>query len=64
MPKKPTVCWYTLEGKYMGWTYLEKVTFGEARSWLRSNNFIFIGDNVMLSWTTSTTKLLNLFGRK
>jgi hypothetical protein len=61
-PKKATVKWYTDEGQYKGWNYLSNVTYSQARSWLRSGNYI-IYKNRVLNPFCSVSLLINIFPR-
>ena len=36
--KRATVRFYTEDGKYMGWQWLNTTTFRELRNWVRSFN--------------------------
>lgn len=61
---KETVRFYDENGKYRGWNYLNKVTFRQARSWLRSGNSLTVKTSSGISGFnsfSSTIRLLNTF---
>lgn len=44
MPKKKTVRFYTVSGRYVDWKYASNVTYFEIKNWLKGHNYILVGD--------------------
>ena len=61
MAKKQTFRFYTDQGKYMGWAYLNRENYHNGiKSWIRSGNYIMI-DKLTINWINRGLVLLNSF---
>ena len=58
MPK-PTIRFYNQFNTYMGWKYLNKVTYFELKSWLKSGNY-FMFKNQLFDELTSDKQIFLL----
>ena len=57
--KRKTICFYTDNGLYMGWKYLDLISYGEIKSWLKSGNSIK-SNNVSYNTTKDFASSLNI----
>lgn len=50
--KRTTVRFYSEDGKYCGWNYIDKTTYRQLRGWVRSSNSFIIENNsfTLVNW--------------